>query len=188
MKTPSENLKQRLITDVIHREGDYVNHPSDRGGPTRWGITEKVARVDGYKGSMKEFPVERAFAIYDRKYYTGPGFDKVALLSLKSAEELFDTGVNAGPKRAVTFLQRALNVLNARQRGYKDVEVDGDLGPATLEALTKLFSWRQKTEAELVLLRALESLQGAHYIALAEANESQEDFVYGWLRTRLSLK
>lgn len=38
MKTPSENLKHRLITDVIHREGDYVNHPSDRGGPTRWGI------------------------------------------------------------------------------------------------------------------------------------------------------
>ena len=25
----------RLIEDVIEREGDYVDHPADRGGPTR---------------------------------------------------------------------------------------------------------------------------------------------------------
>jgi len=28
----------QLIEDVIEREWDYVDHPADRGGPTRWGL------------------------------------------------------------------------------------------------------------------------------------------------------
>ncbi|MES2753138.1 MAG: glycosyl hydrolase 108 family protein, partial [Pseudomonadota bacterium] len=28
-----------LIDAVIGREGGYSNHPADRGGPTRWGVT-----------------------------------------------------------------------------------------------------------------------------------------------------
>ncbi len=27
----------KLIDNVIAIEGDYSNHPADRGGPTRWG-------------------------------------------------------------------------------------------------------------------------------------------------------
>ena len=34
-----------LIDEVIDREGGYVNHPADKGGPTRWGVTEAVARA-----------------------------------------------------------------------------------------------------------------------------------------------
>ena len=48
-----------LINAVIDREGRYVNHPADRGGPTCWGITEAVARAQGYDGSMRDLP--RAF-------------------------------------------------------------------------------------------------------------------------------
>ncbi len=41
---------------LILREGDYVNHPADRGGATRWGITEVVARQNGYDGAMRHLP------------------------------------------------------------------------------------------------------------------------------------
>jgi lysozyme family protein len=41
-----------LIDALIDREGGYVNHPADRGGPTRYGITEAVARAHGYAGAM----------------------------------------------------------------------------------------------------------------------------------------
>ena len=33
-----------LIDAVIAREGGYVADRADRGGPTRWGISEAVAR------------------------------------------------------------------------------------------------------------------------------------------------
>ena len=36
-----------LIDELIEREGGFVSHPADRGGPTRYGITEAVARAHG---------------------------------------------------------------------------------------------------------------------------------------------
>ena len=36
-----------MIEATIGKEGGYSNHPADRGGPTRWGITERVARDVG---------------------------------------------------------------------------------------------------------------------------------------------
>ena len=53
----------RLIDEVISLEGGYSDHPADRGGPTRWGVTEAVARAHGYAGSMRHFPRAQAAAI-----------------------------------------------------------------------------------------------------------------------------
>ena len=36
-----------LIDKIIILEGGFTDHPADRGGPTRWGITEAVARSHG---------------------------------------------------------------------------------------------------------------------------------------------
>ncbi|HUG46231.1 MAG TPA: glycosyl hydrolase 108 family protein, partial [Sphingomicrobium sp.] len=60
---------ERLIEALLEREGGYVNHPSDRGGPTNYGITEAVARAHGYQGSMRRLPREEAVAIYKRLYW-----------------------------------------------------------------------------------------------------------------------
>ena len=94
-----------LIDGLIDREGDYVNHPADRGGPTRFGITEAVARAHGYAGAMRQLPREQAEAIYRRIYWDRPRFAEVAKRSPATAAELFDTGVNMGPAVAATFLQ-----------------------------------------------------------------------------------
>ena len=48
---------------LLGHEGGFVDHPSDPGGATRWGVTERVARQWGYAGSMRELPVETAKAI-----------------------------------------------------------------------------------------------------------------------------
>ena len=45
-------------------EGDYSDHPSDPGGKTRWGVTEAVAREVGYRGDMRDLPVDLAKRIY----------------------------------------------------------------------------------------------------------------------------
>ena len=49
-----------LIDELIEREGGYVHHPADRGGPTRFGITEAVARAHGYGGAIADLPREEA--------------------------------------------------------------------------------------------------------------------------------
>ncbi|CZY10659.1 glycosyl hydrolase 108 family protein [Enterobacter bugandensis] len=30
--------KDEIINGLLEREAGYVNHPSDKGGPTNWGI------------------------------------------------------------------------------------------------------------------------------------------------------
>lgn len=173
-----------LIDAVIDREGRYVNHPADRGGPTCWGITEAVARANGYAGAMRDLPRDEAAAIYRRLYWLRPGFDKIALRAPKIAAELFDTGVNMGTGTAGKFLQRALNALNRTARDYPDIAVDGAVGARTVSALDGFLKARGRG-GETVLLRAMEALQGERYIALAERRPSQEAFLYGWLANRI---
>jgi lysozyme family protein len=173
-----------LIDDVIEREGGYANHPADRGGATKWGITEAVARRQGYVGDMRALPRCDAAAIYKRLYWFKPRFAEVGAVAPMLAAELFDTGVNMGTGTAVAFLQRALNALNREGRDYPDLAIDRRIGPRTLQALQAFLNRRGKA-GETVLLKAIEALRGAHYISIAEARPSQEAFVYGWLANRI---
>ena len=173
-----------LIEELIDREGGYVDHPADRGGPICWGITEAVARRQGFTGDIRRLPQTDAAAIYKRLYWLLPAIDKVADFAPELAAELFDTGVNMGTGTAIGFLQRALNALNRNGRDYADLVVDRRIGPATLLALAAFFRQRGKA-GEMVLLRAVEALQGAHYVRLAETRPSQEAFLYGWLANRI---
>ena len=174
-----------LIEALIDREGGYANHPSDRGGPTKYGITEAVARAHGYSGAMRDLPRDEAAAIYKRLYWLRPRFDQVAKRSSAVAAELFDTGANMGPAVAATFLQRALSALNRDRSDYPDLVPDGRIGPATLAALDSFFELRGRDTGETVLLRALDALQGERYIRLAERRPANETFLYGWLANRV---
>ncbi|MEO6360614.1 MAG: glycosyl hydrolase 108 family protein, partial [Sphingomicrobium sp.] len=168
MATPIPGRVLGLIAGVIEREGDYVNHPNDPGGATRYGITERVARADGYAGDMRKLPVDLAERIYLEQYYQGPGLDRVVKLMPKLGEELVDTGVNMGPVVAVTFLQRALTALNRQGRDYPDLKPDGRLGPVSAGALLA-FKQKRGGQAETVLLRLVESFQGTRYVEICEA-------------------
>jgi len=176
------NTKE-TIASIIDKEKGYVDHPSDRGGPTNYGITEKVARLNGYLGDMKDMPIEVAEKIYKMRYIISPGFDRISLVSEVIAEEVIDTGVNMGPATAATILQRLLNAFNANGSKYADIFVDGNIGPASIGALNSFLKWRGK-EGEEVLLKALNHIQGARYLDIAEANKSQEAFFYGWIKNR----
>ena len=173
-----------LIDVVIDREGGYSNHKADRGGATRYGITEGVARAEGYGGDMRHLPRETAAAIYRRLYWMRPGFDRVAERAPAVAAELFDTGVNMGPPVAAAFLQRALNALNRGATDFADVALDGRVGAATLAALGRFLALRG-SGAQTVLVKAIEALQGERYVALAERRPANEAFLYGWLANRI---
>lgn len=176
-------MKERIINEIIRVEGGYVNDPADSGGETNFGITEAVARANGYTGAMRDMPREVAFDIYSAKYWDAVKGDHILTLSEPVAEEVVDTSVNIGSARAGKFLQRALNSLNNESKLYPDLKVDGGIGPATLSALGMYLGSR----SDFVLCRALNCLQGAYYIELAERREKDERFVYGWLKNRVVL-
>ncbi len=175
-----------IIDRTIGIEGGYSNHPSDRGGPTRWGVTQEVAKANGYYGDMRHYPREMATAVYLKRYWQQPKINGVALVSIAVAEEMFDTAVNMGTSWPCLFLQQALNGLNSQGKHYPDLAVDGDLGPATISALTAYLKRRGKA-GERVLLTALNVLQGARYFSIASSRPANEDFLYGWLANRVQL-
>lgn len=179
----SDRIKQ-IIDGVIAVEGGYVDHPDDPGGATKYGITEAVARANGYSGHMRDLPRSTAFQIYLTRYVVAPNFDDVAAVDERVGEELIDTGVNAGQKRAGEWFQEALNGLNNRGRDYGNISVDGAVGPNTINAF-RAFKRRRGASATLIMLRALDALQGAHYMRLARDDSKFESFLNGWLLHRI---
>jgi lysozyme family protein len=103
---------------LLGHEGGYADHPSDPGGRTMWGVTERVARADGYQGHMRDFPVDWAKRIYRREYWDAVRAEELPPL-IRYA--VFDAAVNSGVRQAVLWLQRAV--------GAQD---DGRIGPQTL--------------------------------------------------------
>lgn len=107
---------------LLGNEGGYT---VDNGGPTRWGITERVARAHGYGGDMHDLPVETAQSIAKLEYWDKFGCD---LLPLPVAFQVFDTAYNGG--HPVQWLQ-----------GIVGTEQDGQMGPQTAIAVGRMDVW-----------------------------------------------
>ena len=106
---------------LLGHEGGYVDHPADPGGKTRFGVTEAVAREVGYRGDMRELPLELAQRIYRDRYWQPVRADE---LPAPIRYAVFDAAVNSGVKQAAMWLQRAVGVT-----------ADGVIGPQTLAAV-----------------------------------------------------
>ena len=108
--------------ELLGHEGGYSDHSDDPGGKTMWGVTERVARANGYTGDMRNLPVEVAKRIYKKDYWDAVQAD---ILPEDIRYAVFDAAVNSGPPQAIKWLQACLNV-----------EQVGVLGPKTKAALS----------------------------------------------------
>jgi lysozyme family protein len=101
---------------IIENEGGWANHPSDPGGLTRWGITQKqYPNLD-----LMTLTLDQAKAIYKRDYWDAIKGD---YLPATIATLVFDSAVNQGVYRATKLMQVALQV-----------SADGIIGSKTLSA------------------------------------------------------
>lgn len=149
---------------VIAREGGYVNHPNDPGGPTNFGITlETLAFWRGERVTaedVKRLTKDEAKMIYQVRYWKQVACDKVN--SDKIATLLFDQAVNRGPKTAARMLQKVCGV-----------DDDGVIGPKTLAVIN--------TSLELPLgLAFIKACQNA-YVDIALSSKAKSVFLKGWL-------
>jgi len=162
-----------MIDDILRREGGYVNHPADRGGPTKFGITLKT--LSAYLGrivsasDVEALDEATAREIYERNYFYGPHIDQLPELIQPF---IFDCAVNHGPSRAIKFVQKVCN-----QEGYMPpLDEDGGMG-------SKTRTTAQTAAAEMGdgLLKALLEERRRFFQALVDKDPSQKVFLAGWM-------
>jgi len=105
---------------LISHEGGYVNHASDPGGETNYGISKRAyPSLD-----IKALTLADAKAIYKRDYWDRAQCDQ---LPSQLSYLVFDAAVNSGIGQSIRFLQRAVGVAD-----------DGVMGAITLSAAKRM--------------------------------------------------
>lgn len=170
---------------AMEGNGQLTDDPADAGGATIWGITQATARAAGYTGAMADMTLTVALDIYHPTYWLDPGFDKIDAILPTLGRYLLQTGINLGSGIPGTFLQRSLNVLSNQGALYPVLTVDGVLGKRTRASLVTYLSIRTMAQdGDLVLMGAMRALTVLKYVEIAEADPSQQQFLFGWLRNR----
>jgi len=155
---------ETIISAILEREGGgFVDHPADRGGPTRHGVTQAtLSEWLGRPASRDEVELlseTDARQIYRDRFIYAPRLFKVGDGRLRAL--LVDCAVNHGPGTAVKFLQHALGVVE-----------DGVIGPATLAKL--------ETADALAIYRRVCAERVRYYGRIISNNHSQAVFAAGW--------
>ena len=137
-----------------------TNVSGDRGGLTKYGITEvRYPKLD-----IKNLTYDDAIAIYERDYWPDAKADQLPRpLNMLT----YDLCVTSGPKNAFRVLQRAT--------GSTD---DGLWGPKTKEA-----AWNacDSTPKMLTAVRLFTEKRIAFYQAIVKNDSTQAKFLNGWI-------
>ena len=94
-----------ILNQILEREGwpAYTEHPMDRGGATKGGITQRA--LENWRGrrctraELKRLTEEEALAILRRRYVEVQGINTLSDGDLQ--EQVIDDGVLSGPQTAV---------------------------------------------------------------------------------------
>ncbi len=152
-------------------EGGYSDREADRGGKTKYGISQRsYPDLD-----IANLTVEEARDIYYRDFWKPFLLEEFIRQSV--AEEFFDTGVNMGPSSAIWCAQMAINLIAEGD----PLVVDKKMGPKTLAEINKWSGgrwWR-------VLLKGMDGFQFARYVQIVEEDPSQEANIRGWINQRI---
>jgi lysozyme family protein len=174
---------REIATEIVAREGGYVNDPDDPGGATNHGVTIHTMRrlgIDLNRDSkidvkdVKALTRAQAVEIYLKHYYEGPG---IAALPEVIQASVFDMYVNAGGN-AVKILQRLCTDM-----GFPS-EPDGEIGPQTIRAVQMAYE-----AAPSHLADAYGIARRNYYYALADKRPASRKFARsrdggkgGWIR------
>jgi len=162
-----------MIDAILAREGGFVDHPADDGGPTKYGITQKtLSAYLGYsamRSDVENLSEDLARDIYESRYYLGPRIDR---LPQDVQPFVLDSAVNHGPRRAIKFVQSVCN-----QAGCKpQIDEDGVMGPGTRRAV----EWAHASMGEYFLKALIEERKNFYYL-IVRARPSQKVFFNGWM-------
>ena len=125
-----------IASEIVSREGGFVDDPDDPGGATKFGVTIHTMRNlnidldndgDVDTQDVKLLTVRRATDIFVKHYFERP---RISLLPAEIQASVFDMYVNAGGN-AIKILQRLVGDFGEK------VTVDGANGPNTAAAVAR---------------------------------------------------
>lgn len=177
----------RAIEVVLQHEGGFVDHPSDPGGATNFGVSLRFLKAEVAAGRLdldqfdfdddgdideddiRGLSREDAIAAYRFRFWDPYGWDRFhETIAIKS----FDLAVNMGPRQAVKLLQRACKACG------QDIADDGVLGPITARTIHRI----EQDVGPFALRAALRSEAAGFYRVLIAGNSAFSAFKTGWLR------
>lgn len=160
------------IKSLIERECGFVNRSTDRGGPTKYGITQHtltqwIAREASVE-DVQNLTKHTAHEIYYSWYYIKPGINYLPALIQPI---MLDMTVNHGQKNAIKMLQDAISC-----HGFDCGKIDGKIGDRTIAAA-------RRADAEMGndLLRALVNRRKIFMESIVRNDETQREYLSGWL-------
>ena len=157
---------EAIIAEIIEDEGGYVDHPLDRGGPTKYGITmrfyeeafgEKPTRLT-IKNLSKNDARRAYHAVIWQKY-------NVKMLPSEIQPLMFDWIVMSGPRTPVKFLQRRVGATP-----------DGYIGPMTARAVRVKIQEVSYGDFQTAFVNDIVRF----LIRIAKRDPSQTVFLEGW--------
>lgn len=165
----------RAFKIVLGAEGGFSDHPADRGGATKYGITQKT--LDGWRkyhpdfpASVKDITVDHSKAIYKRNYWDACSCD---LMPWPVCLLVFDMAVNSGRGASIRYLQRTINSALSTDA----VRVDGGFGPQTKAGMDNAINAIGLIAFCMLFLK----LRRDFFHAIAKRSPSQKVFLKGWL-------
>ncbi|WP_312449228.1 glycosyl hydrolase 108 family protein, partial [Mixta calida] len=175
-RTPSKNNGDnftKISAVVLENEGGYANRAADKGGPTNrgiaWNTWKKYAKedlgVEPTLDNLKKITREQAEVIYKKRYWDPSGFNEIKdpKLALMSYDWTITSG-GAGRK-----IQSLL-----KEEYGKNINVDGVIGPKTIEAMNSVADSKNLTER-------IGAIRKDYYENLVLKDPGQAVNLKGWL-------
>lgn len=158
---------ERALQITLALEGGYSDAQNDHGGPTQWGVTQKV--YDAYRDKQEVFrqPVIQINAMEARDIYQSLYWEPCYCdhMPMDLGLCVFDAAVNHGTKRAIKLLQKILSV-----------DQDGVFGPQTASKFEDVLA----IMGEHDMVRLYLDERRDFYADIVDNDPTQAVFARGW--------
>lgn len=171
-------------------EGDDSDHPADRGGVTRYGVSLAFLRATADEApdvlaaldiaspvsasTVRRLSADQARLLFLARFWAPLQLDD---MPLHMATVLYDAAVNHGRGTAVKLAQRGYNRC---VRYGAPLAVDSIMGPLTRAAL--------RNNNTAAVRGAIIDARISYYHAIVRNDESQSVFLRGWIRRAEDLR
>ena len=163
------------IKIILMHEGGYIEHESDKGGATNWGISLRFAQSFNptlTKEDIKGMSRDHAIQIYLEGFWNPNRYEEIQCDII--ATKVMDFCVNAGANTANKVLQNACNNLNADKEAAIELVVDGINGSQTIQVVNCISC--------VALITQLRIYMREFYQEFVKNDKSQAVFLNGLLK------